>query len=360
MKNIDDLFRYSNNFKAERNENLQCPYVDSYDRTFLLINYFYFKNKRHPKFFKREDINGEIKDPSVLVEKIKKNNFKEIFRASYPNGSYLYVFSLDDCIVNLEINYSNYVDAVFDNEEIFNNFISMVKTETKPTIEKKKISLVISRAGGSFDTKEKEIPINDFDIGLHYGEDFREVNNFILNKIVNPDKSGLYLFHGDPGTGKTYYIKYLINNIDRKFIYIPPTMFKHLSEPSFISFLSEEEGAVIIIEDAESLLLKRDSGNDYGVSSLLNFSNGLLGDFFNFQIICTYNVSNDSIDEAIMRDGRLIAEHCFNRLSIEDSKKLCEHLKKDIKITKPMTVSEIYNYNQTIRSKKQERVVGFA
>jgi hypothetical protein len=52
------------------------------------------------------------------------------------------------------------------------------------------------------------------------------------------------------------------------------------------------------------------------------------------------------IDEALLRKGRLIAEHKFDALSIEDSQALIEHLGFDYKTDKPMTLTEIYNLSE--------------
>ncbi len=56
---------------------------------------------------------------------------------------------------------------------------------------------------------------------LNYGKSFAPVHERIVDSLKNK-KSGLYIFHGPPGTGKTSFIKYLTNEIEtKKFIFVP-------------------------------------------------------------------------------------------------------------------------------------------
>jgi hypothetical protein len=52
------------------------------------------------------------------------------------------------------------------------------------------------------------------------------------------------------------------------------------------------------------------------------------------------------IDSALLRKGRLIAEHKFDALPTEDSQALIDHLGFDYKTDKPMTLTEIYNLSE--------------
>ena len=52
------------------------------------------------------------------------------------------------------------------------------------------------------------------------------------------------------------------------------------------------------------------------------------------------------IDEALLRKGRLIAEHKFDALSIEDSQALIDHLGFEHTADKGMTLTEIYNLSE--------------
>ena len=82
---------------------------------------------------------------------------------------------------------------------------------------------------------------------------------------------------------------------------------------------------------------------------MLNRSDGLLGDAMHQQIIATFNCDLASIDPALLRKGRLIANYEFNKLDIESAKTLSDKLGfgRD-SVTEPMTLAEIYNQGDQI------------
>jgi len=165
----------------------------------------------------------------------------------------------------------------------------------------------------------------------------------------------LVLFHGDPGTGKTFYIRSLIGDLvqlGRSVIYLPPNMVDHMINPEMMSFISStvlqqaENGktCVLLLEDAEPLLISRKmDGRSNGITNLLNVTDGLLNDMLSIQVIATFNTDLSNIDDALLRPERLIARKEFKKLGLEDAKALGEKL--GIEITKPSTLAEIYSKN---------------
>src|SRR5277367_202394 len=80
---------------------------------------------------------------------------------------------------------------------------------------------------------------------------------------------------------------------------------------------------------------------------VFNRSDGLLGDAMHQQIIATFNCDLTTVDPALLRKGRLIANYEFNKLDLESSKILSDKLgfgSEDI--TEPMTLAEIYNQGE--------------
>jgi SpoVK/Ycf46/Vps4 family AAA+-type ATPase len=95
--------------------------------------------------------------------------------------------------------------------------------------------------------------------------------------------------------------------------------------PEFIELLIDNPNTVVIIEDAENIIMDRRTTGGSSVSNLLNISDGLLADFLNVQLICTFNSSLTMIDSALMRKGRLIAKYEFGKLSREKAQALSTH-----------------------------------
>ena len=65
----------------------------------------------------------------------------------------------------------------------------------------KKVFFTIGVDSYGFKLMEQEINFTETDISFHYGKDFLPVHEEILNNLTTKFH-GLFLFHGDPGTGK--------------------------------------------------------------------------------------------------------------------------------------------------------------
>lgn len=201
----------------------------------------------------------------------------------------------------------------------------------------------------------------------NYNEDFPEFYKDLTCKLKS-NKTGLYLFYGEAGTGKSSAIRHLISQVKRPFVFIPPQMINYLSNPEFTELVTTTlKNSVLIIEDAEKALMKRENADGFFnselVSSLLNLTDGLYADISSTSIIATYNCDRNLIDPALLRKGRLKSEYKFNRLTVERSQNLIDRLGIELDVEEPMTLADIYNYEKQYsneeRSTKKERVVGF-
>jgi hypothetical protein len=228
-------------------------------------------------------------------------------------------------------------------------------------LKKSSIQLVRSDMG-HLDTEEYDLAIPELDIELNYGKDFIKIHETIVKRLNTNGDKGIILLHGDPGTGKTTYLKYLTKQIrEKNILFIPPSMAEMLSEPSIIPFLMENRNSILLIEDSERVIADRENkGSPAGVSNLLNLTDGILGDCLNIQVIATFNMKRERIDSALLRKGRLICEHKFENLSIENTNKLLKHLGKDIISETPLSLADIYNIDvDDIRVTKNGKKIGF-
>ena len=67
----------------------------------------------------------------------------------------------------------------------------------------------------------------------------------------------------------------------------------------------------------------------------------------------------ENIDKALLRKGRLIAEHKFEKLSLEETNKLLKHLNKDIIAKEGMTLADIYNIDIEVHKTIKTSKLGF-
>lgn len=238
----------------------------------------------------------------------------------------------------------------------------LVKTLRKPKLPSNNVHLVINSSHG-YDTEQFDLPKQKIDIELNYGKSFEPVHKKIIESLNKPKNKGLVLLHGDPGTGKTHYLKYIASKIkDKKVLFIPPFLADFITSPEMTPFLIDNSNSVLFIEDAERVITDRSENGSTGVSNILNITDGILSDILNIQIVATFNMDRQKIDPALLRKGRLIAEHKFEALSVEESNKLLKHLDIEYTTTKPMTLTEIYNYKESHYTSEEtvgKRTIGF-
>lgn len=192
-----------------------------------------------------------------------------------------------------------------------------------------------------------------------YNDDLIEKKD-LIDDFVSNAKSGLMLFHGNPGTGKTSYIKSLIRKYEGevKFIYMPNQMFAQLEAPSFINFFANHQDSIIVIEDAEALLTERKEGNT-SISTLLNLTDGMLGEALRIKVVCTFNCDINQIDSALKRKGRLKFSYDFKELSVEKTNALLEKAGHNHTSESPMTLTDIINFDEEKYETEEKPTIGF-
>lgn len=280
----------------------------------------------------------------VLTENLSTDYDKEIF---------------EDGILRVRNAY--YDNANFENhaniQALFDKYLSKYISSSS------KISLLV-KEGNDIELNEYKIQASKIDFNLMYHDDFLPVSEHIVDQLKHSSK-GIVLLHGEPGTGKTNYIKRLTSQIsEKKFIFVPTTMIAQMTEPYFINFLIENRNAILIFEDCENYISERNSYNSYTdvVASILNLADGILSDVVECQIICTFNAAIDQIDSALLRKGRLIAEYCFKPLPIEKVNAYLQSIHSEQRVEQPMVLTDMINIANSAykEEKKSESSIGFS
>jgi hypothetical protein len=205
-----------------------------------------------------------------------------------------------------------------------------------------KLGLITAGKNG-FVVNEFTIKQVEANLDLNYNDDLAGIHEIILTRLLREKDKGLVLLYGEPGTGKTSYIRHLIGQVKKRVLFVSPQMAEELSAPQVISVLMENLNSILVIEDAEKILTSREDEKNSAVTTLLNLTDGLLSDCLNIQIICSFNTDISRIDSALLRKGRLIAKYNFKLLSVEKTNALARSLGLNSHFSGPTKLTDIYN-----------------
>jgi hypothetical protein len=186
----------------------------------------------------------------------------------------------------------------------------------------------------------------------------KQFHQSVTEELQNSNGSGLYLMYGESGTGKTSFIKDILSKADKQALFIAPFFTESLTSPSLMSLLMKYPDSILVIEDAETVLMERKADNSSAVSNLLNLTDGFLADFLNLKIICTFNTGLKNIDDALLREGRLKGMHEFKKIQPKRAREIAEVLGREIDPDGPMTLAQICA-SEAHKTKYKPKKIGF-
>ncbi len=297
----------------------------------------------------------EAQFASTILERVEIKEFDRKHREWFRD---MFYFMEGELLVNIERD-SMYIHYPGEETELV---VSLRELAYRHFHKKKKdssIHLMVTTPRG-IETEQVKYKKPVVHLEQNYNEGFAEVHNNILQKLRLKNSNGLFLLHGKPGTGKSTYIRHLIRQLKKKVIFLSPNLAGQLDSIQLTRFLIENKNSVFVIEDAEQLIASRENERNSSLSTLLNLTDGILGECLSIQVVATFNTQVKNIDTALLRKGRLQLMYEFDALSVEKSNALLQELNSTHKTAVPLTLAEIYNFEaDNLNEEAGRKVIGF-
>lgn len=229
----------------------------------------------------------------------------------------------------------------------------------------------------------------------NYGRKTVSALSGVMNGFKPSHGGQLLLWHGSPGTGKTfalralalhwrkwckvecvvdpetffgdadYMMAVLLNSSDSYDEDEAPTPTTNVDDEKVVS--KDDQWRLLILEDAGELLAEdARQRTGQGLSRMLNLADGLIGQGLQALILVTTNEPFKKMHEAVGRPGRCASEVEFSALTVEEAQ---EWLKKhgledthNVTSAKMRTIAQLYGHAQNFsgaRRAKQETPLGF-
>jgi hypothetical protein len=266
----------------------------------------------------------ELQDGKLVAEVVKMTHGVVGYRSGFGDSHQVVFFDTGVVSVNLSGDIVN-VSGMLAKEDVVNDLRSL--RDLLLPIETARQVFVITKRGG-------DLYLDSIGMGAvtlereNYHPDVIEGYDYVVSELQSTSPAGrLVLLEGPPGTGKTFMIRGLVDDVPKAtFVIVPPKMIGELGSPEIVPLLVEEKRRgvplIFILEDADEAVTRRTKGSGDKlpiVSSVLNLGDGILGSLLDVRVVATTNAPEVRLDTAVTRKGRLLKRLTLKRLEADQA-----------------------------------------
>lgn len=252
--------------------------------------------------------------------------------------------------ISYDINSSAVEIRIYGSEDFVDNWFTALTAKFEQV--KNVIEWIYSSDGQSIDVplRGDRIPVDEMYPFLE-GETLKDYYDRFMHS-----EASILLLIGPPGTGKTTFIRGLLQHTEMSAIvtYDATILAKDFVFAQFI----EGDRSVMIIEDADNFLGARSDGNDL-MHKFLNVGDGLVTTKNKKLIFSTNLPSIKDVDSALVRPGRCFDIINFAPLTQTQAEKLATKLNISLDgVRDSWSIADVF-HKQVLATKAPKRKMGF-
>ena len=189
------------------------------------------------------------------------------------------------------------------------------------------------------------------DISKNYsGTSGEKLEELMALSSANLERGRLILWHGKPGTGKTYALRALAHEWKQwcaiHYITDPEAL---LGRAGYLLHMmvyerpDDTRWQLLVMEDTGEML-SIDARQNVGqaLSRLLNTTEGLLGQGLKIVVLITTNEELGKLNPAVTRPGRCLSEIEFRSFTAEEGNRWLRSAGSELRVDGPRTLSDLY------------------